>query len=129
MPLFLIKYGKHIAIVLVTLAIVASVFFAGRTSGLNEGEVKLQKEVITHQQEIIKLKDENAKNLKETLDKYASASDKFEENLKNLKTREKIIENTVIKEVEKPVYNQCLVPESGVKTLNDAAKTLNDTRK
>lgn len=129
MPIWLIKYGKYIVAVIALIALIFTIYNAGRTSGLNEGEVKYQKAVVEYQQEVIKIKDENNAELQRLLNKYTEAAVLFEKDLSELKTKEKIINNTVVKEVEKPVYNQCLVPDTGVKIHNDAVDTLNETRK
>lgn len=52
----------------------------------------------------------------------------YEKKLQDMAGKVRTIVKTVEKEVEKPIYKECVLPVTGVATINNAAKTLNETR-
>jgi hypothetical protein len=69
-----------------------------------------------------------AKLAKETQERYDDVSSKLQAALQSTTTTERVIDRGVIREVQKPVYTACIVPETGVILLNDATKKLNAER-
>lgn len=55
-------------------------------------------------------------------------SKKLEAELKNIKVIERVVINTIEKEIEKPIYSQCSIPATGVRAINDAADKYNKSR-
>lgn len=52
----------------------------------------------------------------------------YEKKLQDMAGKVRTIVKTVEKEVEKPIYKECVLPVTGVATINNAAKTLNEAR-
>jgi N-methylhydantoinase A/oxoprolinase/acetone carboxylase beta subunit len=49
--------------------------------------------------------------------------------LAELKKKAKVITKVVEKEIEKPIYRDCVMPPTGVQLLNETARSLNASRK
>lgn len=52
----------------------------------------------------------------------------YEKKLQAAKEKARVVYRTIEKEVEKPVYKECIVPTTGVKILTDKAEELNRAR-
>lgn len=52
----------------------------------------------------------------------------YEKKLQAAKEKSRVVYRTIEKEVEKPVYKECVVPATGVKILTDKAEELNRAR-
>lgn len=106
-----------LAPVVLAFALCAAAFFAGQRYAETACE-KARLEVIL----------ENEKKIQQEVARRHEVSLAYEEKLRDQKVIVKTVTNTIKTETEKPVYKDCVVPETGVKILNDYGKTLNDTR-
>lgn len=52
----------------------------------------------------------------------------YEKKLQAAKEKSRVVYRTIEKEIEKPVYKECVVPTTGVKILTDKAEELNRAR-
>lgn len=52
----------------------------------------------------------------------------YEKKIQEAKDKARVVYRTIEKEIEKPVYKECVVPTTGVKILNDKADELNRDR-
>lgn len=52
----------------------------------------------------------------------------YEKKIQDAKDKARVVYRTIEKEVEKPVYKECIVPTTGVKILNEKAESLNVSR-
>lgn len=68
------------------------------------------------------------KDLQAEIDKRHQLALEYEKKLQDLAGKVRTIVKTVEKEVEKPIYKECVLPVTGVSAINNAAKTLNETR-
>jgi hypothetical protein len=117
MPTFLLtllKYWKPIAI---GLAIIA-VFFAG-----------VRYESATCRVEKLELIAEYTQMIQEEVNRRQQISEIYEQQMAELRSQQREIIREVEVEIKKPIYNECKVPESGIKLLNDTVNKLNNLRK
>jgi uncharacterized protein YxeA len=75
-----------------------------------------------------KLKDEYDQAMKAERDRRDQISKEYEEKLAAAKGKTRVVTRTITKEVEKPIYKECKLPESGVRAINEAAKVHNEAR-
>lgn len=68
------------------------------------------------------------KDLQAEIDRKHQLALDYEKKLQDMAGKVRTIVKTVEKEVEKPIYKECVLPVTGVATINNAAKTLNETR-
>lgn len=68
------------------------------------------------------------KDLQAEIDRKHQLALDYEKKLQEMAGKVRTIVKTVEKEVEKPIYKECVLPVTGVATINNAAKTLNETR-
>lgn len=99
------------------LALIAMAFIAGIR--YNEAD---------HVREQANLVLQAQKDLQAEIDKRHQLALEYEKKLQDLAGKVRTIVKTVEKEVEKPIYKECVLPATGVSTINNAAKTLNETR-
>lgn len=71
---------------------------------------------------------QNQKLIQEENKRMHDISLDYEKKLQDAKEKVRVIVKTIQTEVDKPVYKDCIVPITGVKILNETAKTLNDVR-
>ena len=71
---------------------------------------------------------ESEQKLKANVDNAQKVSSEFEQKLKSQKATVRIITKTVEKEVDKPVYQECVVPKTGIDVINAQVEALNSTR-
>jgi hypothetical protein len=117
MPAFLltlVKYWKPIA---VGIAIIG-VFFAGIRYESAKCEI-----------ERLELIAEYTLMIQEEVDRRQQISEVYEQQMAELRSQQREIIRAVEVEIEKPIYNECRVPESGIKLLNDTVNKLNNLRK
>lgn len=81
-----------------------------------------------HEKEKAELVIQAHKDMQAEIDKRHQLALEYEKKLQDLAGKVRTIVKTVDKEVEKSIYKECVVPDTGVSTLNNAAKTLNETR-
>lgn len=96
--------------------------------GYTKASLETKQCELDHANEVARVTSENSAKLIEISNKYSASSDDLFNSLKDLKVKEKVIKDVVIKEIEKPVYNLCVIPDSGMHTLRETADTLNSTR-
>lgn len=114
MPLTLLW---KLAPAIVALALIAMAFIAGIR--YNEAD---------HVREQANLVLQAQKDLQAEIDKRHQLALEYEKKLQDLAGKVRTIVKTVEKEVEKPIYKECVLPVTGVSAINSAAKTLNETR-
>ena len=68
------------------------------------------------------------KQLQAEIDRKHQLALEYEKKLQDMAGKVRTIVKTVEKEVEKPIYKECVLPVTGVAAINNAAKTLNETR-
>lgn len=69
------------------------------------------------------------KERKEIQDRLDDVSDRLQTALSNVRVETKYIDRVITKEIEKPIYTQCVLPDTGKVILNDNAERLNSLRK
>lgn len=99
------------------LVLIAIAFIAG--ARYNEAE---------HVREKAELMIKAQKDLQAEIDRKHQLALDYEKKLQDMAGKVRTIVKTVEKEVEKPIYKECVLPVTGVATINNAAKTLNETR-
>lgn len=117
MPAFLltlIKYWKPIAI---GVAIIG-VFFAG-----------VRYKSATCEVERLELIAEYTQIIQEEVDRRQQISEVYEQQMAELRSQQREIIREVEVEIEKPIYRECKVPDSGIKLINDTINKLNNLRK
>lgn len=92
----------------------------------NAGEDKANAEWLEKE---LKRSQLHAEQIKKQQEELAKLNVNLETALKNTKTIIKEVEKKVTVEVEKPVYINCKMPETGTDIANDTVKRLNDQRK
>lgn len=111
--LTLAKYWKPlIAVVAVVLA-----FWAGKSYESSICEVE-KTEIVQQFTQLIQ----------EEVDRRYEVSKQYEDRIQQLRDNVRTITEVVEVEVEKPVYRECKVPDSGIKLLNENIEKLNSTR-
>ncbi len=78
--------------------------------------------------EKVDLLTKHAARVKELTDKNLAVSGELQDALKNVRIEYVTVRDTVTTEVEKPVYKECKVPETGTQVLQNNARRLNDLR-
>lgn len=121
MLLFLLNYKTQIIAFFVVLAIITGTYFKGYRDAAAKAELK-------YNAEVLKIKNDQIDKMTALVNKYNTASESFETYLANQKTITKVIHEKTIKEIEKPVYNMCVVTDDGVRIINETTKQLNATR-
>lgn len=66
--------------------------------------------------------------LAEEVQRRHDVSLEYENKLQTLAGKVRTIVKTVDKEIEKPIYKECVLPESGVAVINNTANILNEAR-
>lgn len=69
------------------------------------------------------------KEKKELQDRLDDVSARLQDALSNVRVETKYIDRVITKEIEKPIYTQCVLPDTGKVILNDNADRLNRLRK
>lgn len=109
-----------VALVLVG-GLLTKTYYSGYTAGKEACELK-------HQKEYEKLKEDYEKQLDAERKKNEDLATKLDNKLVEVKTITKVITRNVLKEIEKPVYHDCIVPDSGLRIRNEAAAKYNSSR-
>lgn len=86
-----------------------------------------QRGLVETQRQVKLIKSYN-ESLNNELRKNNVLSQQLEDALKNQKEVVRVVREYVTKEIEKPVYRDCVVPSSGVSAINETARNLNGTR-
>ena len=81
-----------------------------------------------HVREKAELAIQAQKDMQAEIDRKHQLALEYEKKLQDMAGKVRTIVKTVEKEVEKPIYKECVLPVTGVATINNAAKTLNETR-
>lgn len=116
MPAFLLTLGKYWKPLIVVLGITAA-FFAGKAYESNACEVE-KTEIVQQFTQLIQ----------EEVDRRYQISQVYEQRMQELRDTTRTITEVVEVEVEKPVYQECKVPDSGIKLLNENINKLNSAR-
>lgn len=111
------QYKAYIICAVLFAALSGSFFFGRHVEGLENAQA-LEKQRVEMQ----------AKIDTET-DRRNEISARFEQKLDNIKIVNTTINNTVRHELEKQIYTECKLPDSGVQLINDNADKLNAVRK
>lgn len=106
---------------LVVAAVIAAYSFFWYDIGYDQKDL----EVKTAQLEFIK---ESQKREDELREKLATTSENLQAALQEVRVEVVYVDKITRTEIEKPVYQACIVPESGVIIMNRNAQTLNDLR-
>lgn len=80
-------------------------------------------------QEQVEATEKAAKDRQDIQDRLNDVSSKLQDALANVRVETKYIDRIITKEIEKPIYTQCVVPDTGKVILNDNADRLNRLRK
>lgn len=101
----------------IALLLIAASFFAGfKYSSALEESAKAK--LVLEKQEAINAEAE----------RRHAVSLEYEKKIQDAKEKAKTIYKTLEREIEKPVYKECVIPASGVTRLNDSAKEFNENR-
>ncbi len=101
----------------IALLLIAASFFAGfKYSSALEESAKAK--LVLEKQEAINAEAE----------RRHAVSLEYEKKLQEAKDKAKTIYKTLEREIEKPIYKECVIPPSGVTRLNDSAKEFNEIR-
>ena len=101
----------------IALLLIAASFFAGfKYSSALEESAKAK--LVLEKQEAINAEAER---------RHVVSLD-YEKKIQEAKDKAKTIYKTLEREIEKPVYKECVIPPSGVTRLNENAKEFNETR-
>lgn len=106
-------------------AIAAVAFGLALNTAYNAGEDKANAKWLEKE---LKRSQSHAEQLKKQQEELAKLNINLESALKNTKTIIKEIEKKVTVEVEKPVYINCKMPETGTEIANRMVKELNSMR-
>jgi hypothetical protein len=105
----------------ITAASVAIAFMAGSYFGYDYADSKCEADKRQALQSAVEQRDQQQ-------DKYNRMAGWYEKRLANVRKQERVVTKVVEKEIEKPVYSQCIIPDSGVQLLNDSASSFNSSR-
>lgn len=86
------------------------------------------KKDLEHKTAILKEKDDQKKREDALRKELSETSEKLQNALSNIKTETVYVDRVVTKEIEKPVYGQCIVPDTGVELMRENADRLNNLR-
>ena len=101
----------------IALLLIAASFFAGfKYSSALEESAKAK--IALEKQEAINAEAER---------RHAISLD-YEKKLQEARDKTKTIYKTLEREIEKPIYKECVIPQSGVTRLNESAKEFNEIR-
>lgn len=104
------------------IAMVAAIALAtGATTGYKYATYRCEAEKAEALKAAMDAKDEAIRLFQDT-------SVEYEAKLATANKQRKVITKLVEKEIEKPVYRECVFPASGMQLINDTATTLNTTR-
>jgi len=107
---------------LVLAAIVAAYSFFWYNQGYKNRDRQALQEQVKAQQLAEKKRQETQKRLDDV-------SNRLQKALENVRVETHYIDRVITKEIEKPVYKNCVVPDTGSAVLNDNAERLNRLRK
>ena len=74
------------------------------------------------------LRESYDKMMAEERERRDQISKEYEAKLAAARGKTRVVTRTITKEVEKPIYKECKLPETGVKVLQEAAKVHNESR-
>ena len=109
-------------------AIVTAIFSAGSYTGYKFRDVTAQQQINKIDAANIKAHDFQSLQIKNLIIAQHAISQQLQDTLNKQAVIAPPIIQTVIKEVTKPVYIQCVVPNTGVDIWNDQANKLNALR-
>lgn len=128
LPPHIRMYWGVIKIALFT-AFLAAVLAAGFWSGYNyrDGEAaEDERDALKQSLDVISLQIQQ-NNILQT--DFTQVSKEYQELLnKRLEPEVRYVTNTVVREIEKPVYSECVVPDSGVRIFNETVERYNQAR-
>lgn len=107
--------------ILIAIALMGGLYYTGYNEGKNDtiaeqtsSELSTLKESVAYERGL--------------MDELRVTSTKLQDALTNVRTVTEWRTRTVTKEIEKPVYSQCIVPDTGVQILNENVEKLNGLR-
>lgn len=114
---------------LLALLLIGSIFAAGAKTGYTFRDDAAQKEAVSAQQKANKQLRDVQTQLEIALGEKQKVSDELQQ-LQKTQTDIAAANKTKLKKevASKPVYNQCVVPPTGVDQINNQAKQLNGLR-
>lgn len=116
-----------ITVLVFTLAF-GGTYFLGRSAGVAAKTAEIQTERVLALNEAAKREHQLRIDLETERERLRTVSGKLQDALAGKKVVYEEVTNTIVKEVEKPVYRESHLPSSGVQVLSDAAERLNTTR-
>lgn len=81
-----------------------------------------------HEKEKAELVIKSQKDLQDEIDRKHTLALEYEKKLQDMALKVRTIVKTIEVEIDKPIYKDCVLPQSGVSTINNAAKTYNESR-
>lgn len=105
--------------------IVVLIFGAGTWAGAKWTGTAFEKYKAEVAQEKLEQQTALLKAISEANARTAEVESAYQEEIARLKMRVRTITKEVIREVEKPVYHECVLPESGRVLLDDAIRAAN----
>lgn len=107
--------------VLGILVVVAGIFLSGVNYGKSTTIAKYADQSYAALKESVKYE-------RELQGKLMDVSEKLQNALTAVRTEIEYRDRVITREIEKPVYKTCIVPESGVSILNESARRYNEMR-
>lgn len=93
--------------------------------GINSETINHQKTIMAYKNEIIQLKDKQLRETMETIDIFNRASNTLHLDILNLKPQIREIRTSYLKEIERPIYDQCVISMEYFNYLNTSIDTMN----
>jgi predicted HAD superfamily Cof-like phosphohydrolase len=114
---------------IIGMLIAAAVLSAGAfTTGYKVCDYAAVKKELQQQEKQKEIEEANQKTIANKEEEYRKVSEKLEVALKELDKKAKVITKIVEKEIEKPIYRDCVLPTTGVQLINQTATELNSAR-
>jgi len=93
-----------------------------------ERELEVTEDALKRQQYLLETERRLTERIEEEIRKNGVISKQLQEEIKKQKVVVRRVTQYVEKEIEKVIYRECVIPPSGVSTLNRAAREHNDSR-
>ena len=110
---------------LMALALTAVIFGAGTWTGWKWNSISFQSYKTQVAEEKLVQQKALLRAIEEANARTAAAESAYQEAIVRLRTRVRTITKEVVREVEKPVYRECVIPDTGRVLLNDAVREAN----
>lgn len=93
--------------------------------GINSETINHQKTIMAYKDEVVRLKDKQMGEVMETIDVFNKASFALHSDILNLKPKTREIRTSYLKEIEKPIYDQCVISTEYFTYLNNTIDVMN----